>query len=118
MNELIAFALGVGVSWSSIGLGALLYRQRIQNARPKPPPPIEARCGCKHHYAEHDETGCHHINMKVTKSGTPVIGRNDFYEKDVVLGYEGEESTPVRCGCKRYTGPEPLPTYYAPEIGS
>lgn len=44
------------------------------------PKPI---CGCDHHQCFHDESGC------------GAQGRNDY--------------TPP-CGCKRYTGPEALPT--------
>lgn len=38
-------------------------------------------CGCGHHQCFHDDNGCGHTTD----------------------GFDG-------CGCKRYTGPEPLPT--------
>lgn len=57
------------------------------------PQPI---CGCKHHYSFHDvDGGCHYVM--------------DWH-------WEGKKHIDELCGCKRYTGPEPLPTYTA-EIG-
>ena len=70
---------------------------------PKPTKPAQPICGCKHHYSFHAKTGeCHG-----TKHGA-VIGRDSF-------GYP-DDWEQVPCGCKRYTGIEPLPEYYAPEI--
>jgi len=48
----------------------------------KEPEPI---CGCTHHHCFHDDNGCG--QKAVRYDGTMVIA----------------------CGCKRYTGPEPLP---------
>ena len=46
-------------------------------------------CGCGHHHSYHDpETG----RCNATRFGDP-------------------------CKCLSYTGPEPLPEFYAPEIG-
>jgi len=51
------------------------------------PQPI---CGCEHHQCFHDESGCgNQSNM--------YNGRSGQYEI-------------IPCGCKRYTGPEALPT--------
>jgi hypothetical protein len=56
----------------------------------KPPKPVTPTCGCNHNVSYHDpKTGrCHKISS-----------------------YDGSQ-----CPCRRYTGPEPLPEYYAPEI--
>jgi hypothetical protein len=57
---------------------------------------VEAACSCGHGIGYHDrETGhCHRRR---------VVRRNyhDYWEP---------------CGCQRYVGPEPLPSFYAPEI--
>jgi hypothetical protein len=53
-------------------------------------------CGCGHHYAFHDpNTGeCH------GKNEVSVYGRPELHA----------------CGCRQYSGPVPLPEYYAPEL--
>ena len=51
------------------------------------PKPI---CGCEHHQCFHDEDGCGYI-----RTWQSALNHGDDYES--------------RCGCKRYTGPEPLP---------
>jgi hypothetical protein len=58
-----------------------------------PPPPI---CGCEHHLAFHEMDG----------EGNPT-----GHCREIINSHNGTE-----CGCQRYTGPEPLPEYYAPEI--
>lgn len=55
-------------------------------------------CGCKHHFSMHDPTSkqCH-AQVKTT-------------------GHYNEKSQYVytrQCACRNYTGPEPLPEYYA-----
>jgi hypothetical protein len=72
-------------------------------ARHREPEPVEAVCGCEHHHAMHDpETGhCHAQVDKPTKydeCGDPVA------------------FTKVQCPCRQYSGPEPLPTVFAPGI--
>lgn len=49
------------------------------------PKPI---CGCEHHHCFHDENGCGHTY--------------NWYDINIWKI--------VTCGCKRYTGPQPLPT--------
>ena len=67
---------------------------------PKPPKPVQPICGCEHDLSFHDpETGECHALMRV-----PSTMSRDSYHTD--------------CTCRRYNGPEPLPEYYAPEIGS
>jgi hypothetical protein len=71
-------------------------------ARRKDPKPAVAVCGCTHHHSMHDpETG--RCNAEVTvprynKGGDRI----------------GKDYRP--CACLRYSGPEPMPTYYATEI--
>jgi hypothetical protein len=90
-----AFILAVGI------LAGRLLPGRRPPALPGQPEPV---CGCGHHYAEHDpETG----ECNVSERGEPVkwggSGRAVKWEW-------------LDCTCVRYSGPEPLPTYYAPEI--
>lgn len=84
---------GAAVAWASIIVGVIVAASRRHHRRVKSPPPI---CGCEHHLAFHelDDEGnatgpCHEI--VVTHNAT-------------------------ECGCQRYTGPVPLPEFYAPEI--
>jgi hypothetical protein len=88
-----AFILAIGVLF-----GRLLPERR------KGPKPVEAVCGCKHHYSKHNpETG----RCNVSERGNPVKwnGRGEEVEWEWIA-----------CPCVRYTGPEPLPTYIATEI--
>jgi hypothetical protein len=81
---------------------ALGWLLRSLPARRKDPKPIEAVCGCKHHHALHSpETGACNGSVTVSKYNT----RGDW---------AGQEYHP--CGCLRYSGPEPIPSLYAPEI--
>ncbi|MEO3856174.1 hypothetical protein [Acrocarpospora sp. B8E8] len=75
---------------------------RYTPARRRMPKPPKAVCGCDHQFAYHDPaTGeCHGLNE--------VDVRNKHGE------WIGEEQ--VRCTCRQYDGPTPLPTYYAPEV--
>lgn len=57
-------------------------------------------CGCGHAPSFHDEKGrCHALNE---------VARWDRGK------WAGIESVP--CSCQKYTGPEPLPAFYAPEL--
>jgi hypothetical protein len=71
------------------GAGAWQYRRAVEARQVKPV------CGCEHHRAMHDPktNACH--------------GKE----------YEGG-GVYSRCTCRQYVGPEPLPSYYAPEIDS
>ena len=76
-------------------LGRFLPSRRKGPKPAKLPGPV---CGCKHHHSFHDPaTGQCHSLMYVP--GTS--GRNSYH-------------TP--CTCRQYSGPTPLPEYYAPEI--
>ncbi|MFI6457163.1 hypothetical protein ACIBF6_37105 [Streptosporangium amethystogenes] len=77
-----------------------------------PPVPKEPICGCSHHIAFHDlATGqCHSQVRVVTKWGR--------LEDDHAPDTEGipVEWENQQCPCRRYSGPEPLTTLYAPEL--
>ncbi len=83
---------------------------------PKPPKPVQPVCGCGHHFSLHDpETRA--CSGMVDGSREPVRSEGGKVVKD----YWGDVvfSRPkVPCGCRKYTGPEPLPEYYAPELPS
>lgn len=61
-------------------------------------------CGCTHHHAVHDpKTG-------TCNAAVPVPAYDDRGGR---VGYEYQP-----CACLRYSGPEPMPTYYAVEIAT
>lgn len=62
----------------------IIYQQLPESQDPQPV------CGCKHHQCFHDENGC---------------GKTDTW-----ASYGTTDTAWQPCGCKRYTGPEPLPT--------
>jgi len=77
-------------------VGVLLGRFLPNRRRgPKPAKAIQPICGCDHHRSFHDPASgeCH--------------GRN----------YEGAGYYSA-CTCRQYSGPEPLPEYFAPEVTS
>lgn len=59
---------------------------------------VKPVCGCGHHQSFHDPNtgGCHSM-MRVPNS----MSRDSYY---------------TTCTCRQYSGPEPLPEVYAPEI--
>lgn len=63
----------------------------------------QAICGCDDHYAFHDPaTGHCHATSKVASK----------WDSDgIPVGWSHRQ-----CGCRQYVGPQPLDTYYAPEI--
>lgn len=83
-----------------VALGWLAGRFAPSRPRlPKPPKPI---CGCDHELAFHDPaTGeCHGTN-----------GVDRYNPRGTWVGEEQ-----VRCTCRQYDGPTPLPIVYAREI--
>jgi hypothetical protein len=76
--------LGMLIGWI---VRSLAMRRKAQ---PQIADPV-AICGCTHHYSFHDGEGCHHEFVRWV-NGVP---------------------TPRGCSCKKYVGPEPLPTMTA-----
>ena len=76
---------------------AAAQRRRARERSLSGPEPV---CGCGHHLAYHDarDAQCY-ASVKGTKSDH---------------GPDGEAER--QCPCRRYAGPEPLATLYAPEI--
>jgi hypothetical protein len=90
--------------------------------RPKPFKPPKPVCACEHSFAHHAADGtCKHIetltdtrDVPITDSKGKTIYRPSGYvetnEQTVVVAQ-------VPCTCQRYVGPQPMPEYFAPEIG-
>jgi hypothetical protein len=86
---------GAGILAAGIAAGRLWLRLA---RRPSAPAPHQPVCGCGHHRSFHDpEAGRCHSTMKV---------RSTFAQDGWIQD----------CTCRAYTGPEPLPEFYAPEI--
>lgn len=69
------------------------------------PQPI---CGCTHHFAFHDPktSACNAQERVLTKSA--------YYDRDLLRQIPGMYKERP-CPCRRYTGPEPLTTFFAPD---
>jgi hypothetical protein len=79
---------GALIALAGAGFGILIGRLLpLRRQRDHARGPV---CGCGHHFSHHD----------------PAMG--DCRK----LSWGGD-----KCTCRRYSGPEPLPEYYAPEIG-
>jgi hypothetical protein len=73
-------------------------------ARRKDPEPVEAVCGCTHHHSMHDpRTGACNAGVRVAR----------YSANGAQTGYGHRP-----CACVRYSGPEPIPLLYAPEIAT
>ncbi len=110
MIELLA---GGGLVIAGVLLGRFLPARR---RGPKPVKPVQPICGCGHHLSLHDpETKACHGSARGTetavrdKAGDPVLDSWGYVQTTYEKG---------PCACRHYTGPEPLPDYYAPEITS
>jgi hypothetical protein len=96
--NVLAFILGIWIVafifWAGWHGHALWHRR----AAPSVP---EAVCGCRHHYSFHDpETSrCKELDSK-----------RRVVENGVVTA-----ELPA-CRCRRYTGPEPFPSYFPQEL--
>lgn len=79
-----------------------------RNRRPRRIKPVRPVCGCEHELAYHDPASgqCHKL----------VKGKEIKWDDEDPRYARGWER--VQCQCRRYTGPQPLPEYYAPEITS
>jgi hypothetical protein len=92
----LSLLLGAAVFAAGM-LAGRFWPARRKGLRPqKPPQPI---CGCDHHLSYHDpQTGACHAQV--------YIGHWDWQDQHRA------------CTCRQYAGPERLPEYFAPEIGS
>jgi len=98
--ELLA---GAGIGVAGYIAGQWLPRPHRKRSH-KPPKPVRPICGCGHDRSYHDgETGqCHGL-----MDGDPL--RYNAWNEPTAWKQ-------VPCACRHYTGPEPLPSLYAPEI--
>jgi hypothetical protein len=80
--------------------GQWLPRPRLRRGMPKPPRPI---CGCDHHHSFHDPAdGTCHGTVQI-ETGWGEYGAAREWKQGP-------------CPCKQYSGPLPLPEFYATEI--
>ena len=90
---------GAAILLTGMGIGRVWPERRRRKVKD-----VKPICGCKHHASYHD----------------PLTGACTSNDPSVLTGYD-QRDNPVyeirQCGCRKYTGPEPLPEYYAPEIG-
>jgi hypothetical protein len=96
---LVAFWLAVFMIWFAFRLSRGSHRSV---RAPKQPVAV---CGCSHHHSFHDPTTseCHAL-----MNGNPV----KFNSWKEPTAFEQ-----VRCTCRQYSGPVPLPEFFAPELG-
>ena len=85
---------GGAVALAGVLVGRLLPGRRGRPKLSKPSPPPKPVCGCGHHRSYHGNGGA--CQQKVNRG--------------LIEGWGS-------CGCKQYVGPEPLPEFFAPEIG-
>ena len=96
-----------GLEFAAVALVGVLIGRFLPNRRkgPKPPRPVEPVCGCDHHHSYHD----------------PATGECNA-AVDVPSQYNGIGSPvawkPAPCGCRRYSGPQPMPEFFAPEVSA
>jgi hypothetical protein len=93
MLELLA---GAAIFAAGVLAGRFLPERRGRAGRRKEIQPI---CSCGHAVSFHDDAGCHAM-ADVAK-----------WDNGHWMGNERQS-----CTCKKYTGPQPLPSFYAPEI--
>lgn len=94
-----------GIEFALVALAGVLLGRFLPNRRkePKPPKPVEAICGCEHHHSFHDpQTGRCSATVPVARP------RQDTY---VPVSYDHRP-----CACRQYSGPVPMPEYYAQEV--
>ena len=94
----ITLLTGAGVFLAGMVTG------RAWPSRRRKPKPVKPVCGCDHHHSFHD----------------PATGQCGYGTRH--LDAYDERDNPVysftRCPCRKYSGPEPLPELYAPEISA
>lgn len=109
LDILAAAAAALSLFWSGYATA------RMRKEPEKKPDQIEASkpvCGCGHHYAVHGDDGvCTSITQGVV-SREPKVMKTGYEGEDHEVHYV-EKFEQIPCPCKRYTGPEPLPSYYS-----
>lgn len=107
---LIALAALAAGGWANSLIGRILEHRRELAASPSSDP-SEPACGCGHHIAFHDpKVGKCHDQAKVPVRWQ-IEPQADGGTKQVPVEWEARP-----CPCRRYVGPEPLATLYAPEM--
>ena len=96
-------AVGGGTALTGYLLGQARGRRR--SGRQRDP---EAVCGCGHHYSLHDHHDNHHDDHLARDDGRACHGTDRV---KTAAGNDGVTWVSQPCGCRRYTGPEPLPLY-------
>ncbi len=94
-----------GLEFALVALAGVLLGRFLPNRRkgPKPPKPVEPICGCEHHHAHHDPaTGKCHAGVEVPSK---------YNQYGVVIAW-----TNASCACRQYSGPQPMPEFFAPEV--
>jgi hypothetical protein len=94
---------GAAILLAGILIGVLGDRLLSRSGRRKQRTEVEAICGCEHSIAYHDRQTGHCAGMRKAASKWDEFG-------DPVAWTEQP------CTCRRYSGPEPLPEFYAPEV--
>jgi hypothetical protein len=90
-----------GLEFAAVALIGVLVGRLLPNRR-KGPKDVKPICGCGHHHSYHDPatSKCNHGSMQHVgweKNG------NSKYEK-------------WTCVCRQYSGPVPMPEFFAPEM--
>jgi len=96
---------GTQIAWTIIACTVVIWptigRFRKRKEKLANPQPI---CGCKHHRSYHEEgKGICHAQVKGKPIHYDTWNDPNAWEK-------------IQCTCQHYTGPEPLPEFYVPEI--
>lgn len=90
-----------GLEFAAVAIIGVLVGRFLPNRRKGPKPAPEPVCGCEHHHSYHDRsTGA------CGWEGTRFIGTVNGIAQYAATG----------CACRSYSGPVPLPEYYAPEV--
>ncbi|MEQ7125798.1 hypothetical protein ABN034_14900 [Actinopolymorpha sp. B11F2] len=93
---MLEMLLGAGIFAAGVAIGRFLPNRRRRGELGERKPV----CACGHAVSFHGEDGCCRATKEVSKWDG---GR-----------WVGNVQEP--CECQRYTGPQPLPSFYAPEI--
>lgn len=97
-------AIGAGAVLAGLALGGLAPLRKSKSPAPY--------CTCDHGYGHHDENGCHYTESEsvLVERGQPrnLLVNGDYDTYRIVYDHERWETVETACGCKKYTGPEPL----------